>query len=113
MHEVGIMQSALNLALEKAGQRGGVRIRALRLRVGALSGVVPEALEFAFEMLRQNTAAADASLLIERVPASCWCGACQVEFVSEDSMFDCPQCGGLATELRGGRELDLVSIDTA
>jgi hydrogenase nickel incorporation protein HypA/HybF len=105
------MQSALCLALDTARQNGAECVQILRMRVGALSGVVPEALEFAFETLRQNTPAAQATLVIERIPATCWCGACQTEFESLDMMFDCPKCGVLATELRRGRELDLVSID--
>jgi hydrogenase nickel incorporation protein HypA/HybF len=113
MHEVGIMQNALNLALKRASEHGAARIEKIRLRIGALSGVVPDALEFAFETLKQNTPAAQAQLVIEPVPAVCWCGPCQVEFESADLMFDCPHCGGLATELRRGRELDLVSVETA
>ena len=43
---------------------------AIRLRIGALSGVVPEALEFAFEALRPGTLAEKAELAIESVPGA-------------------------------------------
>ena len=57
MHEVGVMQSALEIALEQAGRQGASRIDCIALRVGMLSGVVPEALEFAFDVVARGTIA--------------------------------------------------------
>ena len=48
MHEVGLMQDALGLALEEARRQGASRVHQLTLRVGRLAGVEPEALAFAF-----------------------------------------------------------------
>ncbi|HYG35135.1 MAG TPA: hydrogenase maturation nickel metallochaperone HypA, partial [Clostridia bacterium] len=64
MHELSIMDSALNLALDQARKAGAKRICGIRLRIGALSGVVPEALEFAFEALVTGTLAEGAKLSI-------------------------------------------------
>ena len=59
MHELSIMQSALDQVLEKARQAGASRVHAIRLRIGALSGVVPDALQFAFEALADGTASSN------------------------------------------------------
>ena len=40
MHELAIMDSALNLALDQAEKAGANRVNLIRLRIGALSGVV-------------------------------------------------------------------------
>ncbi len=61
MHELSIMQSALSLALDQARQAGAARVHTIRLRIGALSGVVPDALEFAFEALTPGTMAEGAA----------------------------------------------------
>ena len=45
MHELGIAVEIAELAAEEAGAR---RVEAVHVRVGALSGVVREALEFAW-----------------------------------------------------------------
>ena len=76
MHELSIMQSALSLALNQAQQAGAARVHMIRLRIGALSGVVPDALEFAFEALTPGTMAEGARLAVEHVPARFWCAAC-------------------------------------
>ena len=78
-----------------------------------MSGVEPDALSFAFEVLRKDTLAAEAKLEIETVPASCWCARCQTEFPVLDLIYQCPQCHEPSAELRRGLELELVSIEVS
>ena len=92
MHEVGVMQSALEIALEQAGRQGASRIDCIALRVGMLSGVVPEALEFAFDVVARGTIAEGGRLVVERVPILCVCAGCGAEFRADDLIFDCPHC---------------------
>jgi len=113
MHEVGIIQEAVRLALETAESSKASRVHRLRLRVGAMSGVVPDALQFAFDLVCRGTPAEGASLEIEPVSAACWCGACQAEFECEDFVNECPRCHGLSNELLRGRELELASIEVS
>jgi len=111
MHEVSIMAEALRMAVEAAQAAGARRITALRLRVGTLSGAVPEAMTFAWDIVRQDTLAAAAALVIESVPAACWCATCQAEFECKDFMSECPRCHNLSGDLRRGRELDIASVE--
>jgi len=111
MHEISIMQGALDLALQTAKASAAKEILCLRLRVGAMTGVVPEALQFAFEVLREGTIAAEARLEVETVPLSCWCPECQMEFESTDWRQECPKCGRLSGEMRCGLELELASVE--
>lgn len=105
------MDGALRLALDQAAKQGATRVHSIRLRIGALSGVVPEALRFAFDALAAGTPAAGAALVIEDVPARFWCGACRSEFGAEDFVSLCPHCGQASAELRSGRELELNSLE--
>jgi hydrogenase nickel incorporation protein HypA/HybF len=111
MHEMSIMESTLELAVEQARLAGATRVRVLNLRVGTLSGVVPDALNFAFEAMAPGTAAEGGELRIESVPACFWCLACQAEFRAEDLLAVCPKCQSASRELRGGRELELASLE--
>ena len=111
MHEVGIIQNTLEAALKTAQASGAQRIHNVRMRVGRMSGVVPEALHFAFEVARQGTLAAQAELIIESVPVTCWCDPCQLEFEDGDLLYECPRCRQVSTELRRGHELELTSVE--
>jgi hydrogenase nickel incorporation protein HypA/HybF len=111
MHELSIMQSALDQVLEKARQAGASRVHAIRLRIGVLSGVVPDALQFAFEALADGTPAQGAQLLIEDVPARFWCATCRHEFEATRMFAECPDCHRPSMELRAGREMALTSLE--
>jgi hydrogenase nickel incorporation protein HypA/HybF len=67
VHETKLCLSLLRLAEEAMERERGERILALRVEVGALSGVVPEALAAAFPVCAAGTRADGAELLIERV----------------------------------------------
>ncbi len=111
MHEVGLMMETLRLAEEKAKAAGATRIHEIRMRIGRLAGVVPEALSYSFEVLRDGTLAAEGALKIESVEAACWCAACQLEFPTPDLIYECPRCGQPSGELRRGREMELISME--
>jgi hydrogenase nickel incorporation protein HypA/HybF len=111
MHEVSIMAEALRMAVDAAQSAGASRVRKLRLRIGSLSGVVPESMHFAFDVVCQNTMADGARLEIEAVPAACWCATCQAEFECADFFNECPRCRNVSGELRRGRELEIAAVE--
>ena len=111
MHEVGLMSETLRLAEEKALAAGATRIHEIRMRIGRLASVVPDALNYAFEILRDGTMAAGGTLKIDTVDAVCWCAQCQQEFPTPDLIYDCPRCGQPSGQLRQGREMELVSME--
>ncbi len=105
------MESALHLASEQARASGASRICSIRLRIGELSGVVPEALQFAFEALTPGTMAEGSTLSVEDVPARFWCRKCSSEFVAGTLFSECPVCQTPSAELRAGREMELASLE--
>lgn len=105
------MSEAVRLAVESARKAGASRISGLRLRVGVLSGAAPEAMAFAWDVVRQDTIASDAWLEIEAVPARCWCARCNCEFTCADVLAECPHCRELSEDLRRGRELEIASVE--
>lgn len=109
VHELILAESALKLALSAAG---AARVFRIGLRVGTLSGVDPEALQFALTCVAQRTLAEGAVIDIETVAARGHCAACREEFALErDALLECPACGRPVTELRGGRELEVSRVE--
>ena len=111
MHEVSIMAEALRMAVDAAKSAGASRVLKLRLRIGSLSGVVPEAMRFAFDVVSHETMAEGASLEIELVPATCWCATCLAEFECADFFNECPRCHNISGGLRRGRELEIADVE--
>lgn len=113
MHELSLVQSILEIAQDYARREGAVAIQTVTLRVGALSGVEPEALEFAFETARVGTLAEEARLEVEWVPLAAYCEGCSKKF-AVDNPFGialCPDCGQVSAEICQGEELQVAYLD--
>ena len=112
MHELSVALSILDLAAEEAERRGGGNVTAIHLRLGPLSGVVPEALQSAYELAREGSSLPGAALVIEEVPLTAYCPACAAERrLASVCDLCCPDCGGPTPEVGGGRELEVVALE--
>jgi hydrogenase nickel incorporation protein HypA/HybF len=107
------MQDTVIIATRQAREAGAHRIHRIMMQVGALSGAVPETLEFAFDIVAKGTMAEGATLQIERVPVLCYCAACAQEFEPKDFVCECTRCGRPSVEIRRGRELQLTSVEVS
>jgi hydrogenase nickel incorporation protein HypA/HybF len=111
MHELSIALGIVDIAVEEMAQRGLERVAAIHLKLGALCGVVPEALRSSFELAREETALANAELVIEEVPLTAFCPSCQCE---QDCTFPelcCPVCGALTPDIIHGKELEVCALE--
>ncbi len=111
MHEFSIATSLLSIINEETVQFQGARVKTVTLKIGTLSGVVPEALEFAFQVLSEGTVAEGATLVIERVALCIECNACGTTSTPTDPFIICPHCGSGEVEIRQGRELEIESME--
>ncbi len=111
MHEMAIVQSVLDVAFREADNNSGTKIRKIKLRIGELSGVVRDSIEFAFSVLKADTAAEDAELEIETVKLKAECGTCgEAECAAWDLNLICAKCGG-TLRITAGREMKVEYID--
>jgi hydrogenase nickel incorporation protein HypA/HybF len=114
MHELTIAQSVLSVALRHAEAAGATRITSLNLVIGELSSVVDDSLQFCWDILGKDTIAEGATLHFRRTPGRLRCLTCEAEFnIAERYDFTCPACDGQQTEIAGGDEFQLESIDIA
>lgn len=111
MHELSIALSILEMAEEEAEARG-VRVEAIHLQLGPLSGVVKAALVSAYELARENSSLAECRLVIEEVGILTDCAGCGVRRPVESMQrMVCGECGAPATEIVQGAELRVVGME--
>ena len=110
MHEVSLMQNLLDIVSKTVEKEGGKKATLIHLRVGELSGVNRDALEFAFEVLSKGTVADGGKLEIERVPLHVRCRDCGKEFDPDELSFRCEYCGSANIEIVSGREMEIDYI---
>jgi len=111
MHELSMAMSIVDTALEESARRG-VQVSAVHLRLGALSGVVKEALLFSYEMACQDTALQGSRLIVEDVPVAVFCPQCQQKrALPSIQSFACPECGSPTKDILQGKELEVFALE--
>jgi len=111
MHELSIAMGIVDAALDEARARG-VQVSAVHLRLGALSGVVKDALLFSYEVACQDTALQGSRLIVEDVPVVIFCSRCQEQRVlGTVQSFACPACGEPTMDIRQGKELEVFALE--
>ncbi len=112
VHELGLLRSVADAVAATAARAGATGVEAVGLRVGTLSGALPEALEGAWPLAVAGTPVEGARLELEIVPAAVWCPGCRAERpVDEFFALTCPVCGTPTANLVHGREFDVTWAD--
>jgi hydrogenase nickel incorporation protein HypA/HybF len=111
MHELSILQGLIEQVEQAVANDDGCRVLKVRVEVGEMSGVVPEALEFAYEISCAGTVLEGAELVIETVSVKQRCRQCEKEFDVKDLCFLCPDCGSSNLEKLSGFELRIREIE--
>ena len=112
MHEASIVLSVLDIAEDHCRKAGYSEIQSIQLRIGSASGILPDALQMAFKIVREGTLAEGAKLLVEEVPLGGTCRGCNKGFTTEEQfILACPECGSKDFMLDKGREMEITEIE--
>lgn len=114
MHEMGLVQNIFDIVLKAAEQNAITKVLRINIRAGQLRAIVPEQLQFCFEILsRESPIVEGAQLVIETLPVKGKCKRCQHEFFVEEYRFVCPACGHEDVAVLQGMELLVSNIEVA
>ncbi len=111
MHEMTLAIGIVDLAVQTAEQNQASKINSITVEVGALAGVVRDALEFCFSEAVKNTIAQGASLDYVHIPASAVCETCGHSFNADERAAKCPKCENYVFQLSGGTEFRVKNIN--
>jgi hydrogenase nickel incorporation protein HypA/HybF len=111
MHELGVTQRLLDLALDHAAHAGGTHVTDLHIAIGALSTFCEDAVSFCWEHLAQGTACDGARLHFRRIPAELTCQDCGDVHPLRDELGPCPRCGSRRLRVTAGDDLLLESLE--
>jgi hydrogenase nickel incorporation protein HypA/HybF len=109
MHELAITQSMVDAIVERLGP---ARVTAVNLRIGTVSGVVPDAVRFCFDLVAEGTPVEGATLHIDEPSGRARCRSCGADFPVEDLLLLCA-CGSADVQLVSGQELTIASVEVA
>ena len=112
MHELSIAYNIVQTAEKVAHEAHIPHVDAVYLEIGALSGVVKDALLFSYDIATQGTCLEGSELKIKELPVVIFCEICQEEQILPSiQLFRCPICDTPSADIRQGKELEIVGLE--
>lgn len=111
MHELSLTESILNIAIDEAKKHNANKVLEIKLKIGEMSGVVPELIQEYFNIVSHGTIADSAKLTVEYVPVTVECLDCKNQSKIDKLHFKCPVCSSTNIKLKTGREFYVDSME--
>jgi len=111
MHEMSIAQSLVDILQEEMTNNNARVLKSVKLHIGKLSAIVPEALSFCFEIIVSGTNMEGADLVMEMIPLKGICLDCDQEFEIEGYAFSCPHCDSPNIRTISGQDLSIIEME--
>jgi hydrogenase nickel incorporation protein HypA/HybF len=109
VHELSLCRSIRSIAEEA---RAGRTLLSVHLQVGQLRQVVPQTLEYCWELVTDGTPLSGSALVIDHVPVVLECISCAATTtVAHQLVLTCAACGSGAVQMLSGEEFMVTSVD--
>ncbi len=107
MHELGITRNIVAIVAENAGERIVSRVR---LQIGKLSAIMPDAIQFCFDVCSKGTVLEGATLEIDHIEGRAQCNQCDHQFPIQQLAGTCV-CGSRDIRCIAGEELKIKEME--
>ncbi len=110
MHELAIIENMLHVIDSQMKEHNIKHLNKVKIVVGELSGVVPDVLQFCWQVSTEGSDLELTVLELEQKPAIAICNCCNKEYSLKETPA-CPRCGGGVKEIISGKELYIDYIE--
>lgn len=111
MHEMALAEGVLQIVEDTIRSEQCSRVAVIRLEIGALSHVEPDAMRFCFDAVIRGTVAEGAKLEIDTAPGCGWCHNCAKTVPMPSLIAACPDCGGYQLQVTGGQDMRVKDME--
>ncbi|TVP68177.1 MAG: hydrogenase maturation nickel metallochaperone HypA [Leptolyngbya sp. LCM1.Bin17] len=109
MHELAITQTIIDTVAQQAN---GVPVRRVVLEIGQLAAILPDSIQFCFDVCARDTPLEGATLDIIEIPGRGRCRHCGHEMSLEMPYGICDLCDSLAIDIIAGQDLVIKTMET-
>jgi hydrogenase nickel incorporation protein HypA/HybF len=111
MHELPVTEHIIRIAKEEAEKHNASKVKEIRIKVGELSGLIPDCMQFYFDIASEGTIVHGAFLRIEKVPITIRCNDCGHQEELPSRRFNCSKCESFNVKIIGGNEFLIDSLE--
>lgn len=111
MHELSVTQSIIKITCEEASKHDAKKVKGIKIKVGELTGLIPQSIQYYFDIASKGTKVEGAVLNIEKIPIGVECKDCGYKGVLNDKSYVCPSCESYNVKILGGTEFYIDSME--
>jgi hydrogenase nickel incorporation protein HypA/HybF len=111
MHELSIAEEIISVVRSYLPGENNTNVKAVRIKIGKLSNILPESLLFCFNASIERTELEGAKLEMKFIPLTILCAECGKVTEPEDYIFACSFCGSTNIKVISGDELQIEEIE--
>lgn len=111
MHELPITQSIVKISCEEALKHDVKKVKKIKIKVGVLTGFVPESIQYYFDIISKGTTVEGAVLDVQKMPIRIKCKECGFDDLLPKGFYTCPKCGSTNIKVSGGNEFYIDSME--
>ena len=111
MHELAVTQNIIKISSEEADKHNASRVKEIRIKVGELSGLLPDCIQYYFDIASAGTRVEGALLKIEKIPITMRCKDCGAEEELSSRRYTCGSCNSYNIKIIHGNEFYIDSLE--
>lgn len=111
MHELSLCENIRQVLEQQAPLQHYHRVKTVWLEIGRLSGVEPEAIRFAFEIVMQGSVAERVLLEIVEVPGEAGCTQCLQTVEIQQGNAEGLRCGVHPSQIQNGEQMRIKELE--
>lgn len=111
MHELSIVESIIKICEEEAEKYKVTKVKEIKIKVGELSEIMPDCIEYYFNIISSGTRIEGAKLIIQRVPVEVLCKKCGYIGSVKKKDYFCPSCSSYDLKIMKGNEFLIESLE--
>ncbi len=112
MHEMSVAQNIIDIVSQHLPEENSHSVQSVAIKIGKMAGIVPDSLEFGFQVLAAETPGMEKAVLqMEFTSLVIHCGQCKKDFEIDDPFFICPECTNANVKILSGTELQVTEIE--
>jgi len=111
MHELAIATELFKQVEKIIKDENLNRVISIKLKTGKFHQIVPEAFDFAMEVITKGTKVEGVKMIYNEVPITIKCNQCHIQNEVKDFYFVCEKCGLSDVEIISGNELMFESME--
>ena len=108
---MSIAQSIIEIVDDTLKENEKKQLREVVVDIGELVAVVPDSLQFCYEVIVSGTIYEKAKLKINIIPLKINCNNCKIESKIEKYSFICPKCDSTNINVISGEELNIRYLE--